>query len=113
MECRIKYGEINLFSSEGIRNAVLRASLVDGVYAYSFTIQTEKLFRMKSENDNKAELLIDGNWHYFTASCLSDFPNCKIESILLENNNKRSRYRLNIKLDKRAMDAKAEGLVLL
>lgn len=113
MESKIRYGELNLFTADGINNAVLRANIEDSTYSYSFTIQTESLYRMKSESDNKAELLIDGAWYYFTASCLSNYPNCDVECTILENNNRKSRYRLNFKLDKMAQDAKAEGLALL
>ena len=113
MESKIRYDKANLFESKGIKSATLLASCTNDGYVYDFEVTTDYLYRMKNRDDNFVELLFEGKWHYFTASCLSDLSDCDISFVLLENNNKRSRYRLSIKSNLKAEDARADGLSLL
>ena len=113
MESKIRVNTINKFENKGIRGAELSVSEENGKYRYVFTVTTDVLYRMKSEEDNKVKLKIDGVWYFFAPSLISDYPSLEIDAAILENNNKRSRYKVAFTLDKLAEDAEAEGLMLL
>ena len=113
MDNRINYSELNKFESANNRKATLKAVSENSKYNYEFEVETPILFRMKNENDNKVELLFSDGWHSFYASGISSKDGVEVSVKLLENNNKRSRYIINIASSDIAFDAKAEGLLLL
>lgn len=117
MDKKIRLNEIVLFEGNDEIKAKLVVSELDSFYKYVFTIQTPLLYRMKNSSDNKVELMLaDGKWYSFYASLISEIEDAELALELLENNNKRNRYRLIIKLPVSyglAIDARAEGLSLL
>ncbi len=103
---------VAMFESDGKREAVLRIGESEGRAIYSFTVLTPFLRRMGDQDDNAVSLLLNGKWENFTVSGKSTCP-ALIKTEILENNNKRSRYRITITLDgavPSSLDAKAEGL---
>ncbi len=107
---------VNFESEEDDRKAVLRIGEEDGKAIYTFTVLTPRLIRMKDWNiDNTVSLLLDGRWESFTASGLSTLADAEVSAEILENNNKRSRYRIRIAIPGSVpgtLKAKAESLFI-
>ena len=104
-----------IFDGDGERDAVLRIGEEDGCAVYAFTVRTPRLIRMGGDDDNSVQLFLSGRWECFTAAGASSYPEASVTVEILENNNKRSRYRLRIMIPGRVPDeimAKAETLSL-
>ncbi len=82
---------------------------------FEFTVQTKRLYRMKDPSlDNRVELSVNrGKLYYFTPSMLTDSP-YSFDVTLLENNNKKSRYKIKVYVDENveSYSAIAEGSTL-
>lgn len=103
-------------SDDESRQAVLRIGEEGGKAVYTFTVLTPHLVRMRDWNvDNKVSLFLDGKWESFTPSGLSTIDGASVHSEILENNNKRSRYRIRIEIAGHvpaSIQAMAETLVI-
>ena len=98
--------------SDDTHKAVLRADGAGGAVRFSVTVETPRLTRMGASGDNAISVTVDGICHAFTASGISDIPS-RVE--ILENNNKRSRYRISFSIEAAvpfSLSADAEGLLL-
>ncbi len=98
---------------DDMHKAVMRIDEKDGI-RFSFTVETPVLIRMKGSDDNRIVCEINGNRHSFTASGLSDTEIVPAVEIL-ENSNKRSRYRITFTMDLQLpfeLRAWAEDLVI-
>ena len=113
--CRLP-AVIDFESDDDSRQAVLRIGEEDGKGIYTFTVLTPRLLRMKDWNiDNAVSLFLDGKWESFTPSGLSTLGSASISTEILENSNKRSRYRIRIEIEGKvpsSIKAKAETLIL-
>ena len=87
-----------MFEGNEERDAVLRIGKEDGCMVYSFTVRTPRLIRMGCPDDNSVQLFLSGRWERFTATGASTLPDADVSVEILENNNKRSRYRIRIVL---------------
>ena len=103
----------NAESDDRSRAATLRIGEEGGMAVYTFTVMTPRLIRMGGSGDNAVGLFLDGRWETFTASGLSSRPDASVSVEILENNNKRSRYRIRIAVSGKvpqSLEAMAESL---
>lgn len=80
---------------------------------YTFDVITKTLYRMGDDRDNKVELLLNGKWELFTPALNTTCEKADLKLEMLENNNKRSHYRLIISIEEDVPDeisARIEGV---
>ena len=85
-----------IFEGDGERDAVLRIGEEDGFSVYTFTVRTPRLIRMGGDDDNSVQLFLSGRWERFTGAGASTLADASVSVEILENSNKRSRYRLKV-----------------
>lgn len=99
--------------SDGHHKAVLRAVPDGDDIRFLITAETPFLQRMGWDDDNSISVTIDGKSLSFRPSGKGDIP---FSTEILENNNKRSRYRISFSVPVRIpfeLEARAEGLEII
>ena len=99
--------------SDGAHKALMRAESAEDGTGFTFTMETPFLQRMGSDDDNGVSLAVDGTRYCFKADGRGPLPS---SVTILENSNKRSRYRISFTLPVRVpftLSAEAEGLELI